>query len=176
MNPSKNSQQHSNEIKTLMILGASGDLTARLLLPGLASLISQGGAKGLELVGTGYDEWSQDKWREQVKKSFDASSGEDEAPTGNKAQHALDAMAKNSSYHQVDVTAEGALSTVLKSVKHPVAVYFALPPSITEKACDLLSADDRHRNRPEHPGCAVRKPLPRAGVKYAAHREGGDLF
>ncbi|MDO5752021.1 glucose-6-phosphate dehydrogenase [Arthrobacter sp.] len=155
MTPSKNSQQHGNEIKTLMILGASGDLTARLLLPGLASLISQGGAKGLELVGAGYDEWSQDKWREQVKKSFDDSSGGDGAAIGKRAQHALDAMAKNSSYHQVDVTAEGALSDVLKSVKHPVAVYFALPPSITEKACDLLNADDL----PEHTRFVMEKPF-----------------
>lgn len=142
MNPPKKKQQNGNDVKTLMILGASGDLTARLLLPGLASLVSQGGTEGITLVGAGYDDWSQEKWRGQVQKSFDSHSGQDDAAHDNASQAALETMAKNSVYHQVDVTAEGGLAKVLKSVEHPVAVYFALPPTITEKACGLLTADD----------------------------------
>ncbi|MCZ2404816.1 glucose-6-phosphate dehydrogenase [Paenarthrobacter sp. Z7-10] len=155
MNSSKNPQQNGHEIKTLMILGASGDLTARLLLPGLASLLSQGGAKGLKLVGAGYDEWWQEKWRGQVQKSFSASSGGENAANGAASEEALEEIAKNSIYHCVDVTAEGELAKVLKSVKQPVAVYFALPPSITEKACDLLTPDDL----PEHTRFVMEKPF-----------------
>ena len=43
-------------IKTLVILGASGDLTGRLLLPGVARLIASGRAPGLSLVGAGSDD------------------------------------------------------------------------------------------------------------------------
>ena len=145
MNSSRNPKQDGHEIKTLVILGASGDLTARLLLPGLASLISMGGAEGLNLVGAGNSDWSQEKWRGQVRESFGISSGEDKA-NGTSGKKELQEMAKNSSYHQVDVTAEGELASVLKSVEQPVAVYFALPPSVTEKACDLLNPDDLPKN------------------------------
>ncbi len=155
MGSSKNPQQNGHEIKTLMILGASGDLTARLLLPGLASLISQGGADGLKLVGAGYDDWSQEKWRSQVQKSFGASSGEDDAANATDGNEAMEEVAKNSVYHQVDVTAEGELAKVMKSAEQPIAVYFALPPSITEKACDLLSPDDL----PEDARFALEKPF-----------------
>ncbi len=142
MNSSKSPQRNGHKIKTLMILGASGDLTARLLLPGLASLISQGGAEGLKLVGAGYDDWDQEKWRNQVKKSFDVSSGGGSTADSPAGKEALEKIANESVYHQVDVTAEGGLAKVLASVEEPVAVYFALPPSITEKACDELKQGD----------------------------------
>ncbi|MGE5763612.1 MAG: hypothetical protein ACM3ZF_06995, partial [Mycobacterium leprae] len=39
--------------QTLLILGATGDLTARLLLPGLAGLLATGDVQDLSLVGSG---------------------------------------------------------------------------------------------------------------------------
>jgi hypothetical protein len=44
-------------VKTLLILGAGGDLTARLLLPGLSGLLAAGGARRLQLVGSDRDDW-----------------------------------------------------------------------------------------------------------------------
>ncbi len=135
----------SPAIKTLLILGASGDLTARLLLPGLASLVAQGGAQEINLVGAGYGDWPQDKWRDQLKESF---SDEDD-------QQVLERLAENSEYHQVDVTSREELAKVLKAVEQPAAVYFALPPSITEKACNLLEPDDV----PENTRFVMEKPF-----------------
>ena len=57
-------------VKTLLILGASGDLTGRLLLPGLARLVAAGRAEGLTLVGAGSDPWTPEQWRERVQASF----------------------------------------------------------------------------------------------------------
>lgn len=102
MSSSKKPQQNDHGIKTLMILGASGDLTARLLLPGLASLISHGGADGLKLVGAGNDDWSQEKWRNHVRKSFSASSEEDNAANDTDGNEAMEEVAKNSVYHHID--------------------------------------------------------------------------
>ena len=62
-------------VKTLLILGASGDLTGRLLLPGLARLVSRGRADGLTLVGAGSDAWTPEQWMARLEESFaDANS------------------------------------------------------------------------------------------------------
>ena len=49
--------------QTLLILGASGDLTARLLLSGLGGLLAGGGVKDLLLVGSGRHGWDDNRWR-----------------------------------------------------------------------------------------------------------------
>ena len=46
--------------QTLLILGASGDLTARLLLPGLGRLVAAGGPAGLSLLGSGAQDWDDE--------------------------------------------------------------------------------------------------------------------
>ena len=53
-------------VRTLLILGASGDLTGRLLLPGLARLIRMRRGDGLTLVGAGSDDWTDAHWRERI--------------------------------------------------------------------------------------------------------------
>ena len=57
-------------VKTLLILGASGDLTGRLLLPGLARLVSRGRADGLTLAGAGSDPWTPEQWLGRIEESF----------------------------------------------------------------------------------------------------------
>ncbi|MDQ0619341.1 glucose-6-phosphate dehydrogenase [Arthrobacter globiformis] len=121
-------------VKTLLILGASGDLTGRLLLPGLARLVATGRAAGLLLVGAGSDPWSPEQWQERVHTAFDAA-----AETADDAgRDALAAMAKSTEYHQADVTADGPLAELLAGLEGPVAVYFALPPQVSQKACEIL--------------------------------------
>lgn len=121
-------------VKTLLILGASGDLTGRLLLPGLARLIAAGRAEGLSLVGAGSDPWTPEQWRERVQSSFAAAAGAADQP----GKEALELLQKDTVYHQVDVTAKGALAALLKTLEGPVAVYFALPPRISQLACETL--------------------------------------
>ena len=60
-------------VKTLLILGASGDLTGRLLLPGLARLVARGHAEGLMLVGAGSDPWTAEQWHQRVDQAFAAA-------------------------------------------------------------------------------------------------------
>jgi glucose-6-phosphate 1-dehydrogenase len=121
-------------VKTLLILGASGDLTGRLLLPGLAGLLAAGGAPGLRLVGAGSDPWSPDQWRERVDGAFAAASKEADA----QGKAALAAVAGSTEYHQLDVTADGPLAELLSQLEGPVAIYFALPPHVSQKACEVL--------------------------------------
>jgi len=121
-------------VKTLLILGASGDLTGRLLLPGLARLVAAGRAEGLNLVGAGSDPWTPEQWRDRVRSSFGAAAAAADEP----GKEALELLQKETAYHQVDVTAQGALAALLKTLEGPVAVYFALPPRISQLACETL--------------------------------------
>ncbi|MDN4644001.1 glucose-6-phosphate dehydrogenase [Arthrobacter sp. PsM3] len=122
-------------VKTLLILGASGDLTGRLLLPGLARLVSRGRAAGLTLVGAGSDDWTPDQWLERVEESFADANSQAEAY----GRRELKRIRETTSYHRLDVTAEGQLAGLLAELEGPVAVYFALPPRVSQLACEALA-------------------------------------
>jgi glucose-6-phosphate 1-dehydrogenase len=125
-------------VKTLLILGASGDLTGRLLLPGLARLVANGRAGGLALVGAGSDPWTQEEWLERVESSFADSNSQ--ADTAGKRE--LKRIVETTGYHQLDVTAGGELASLLSGLEAPVAVYFALPPHVSQKACEVLAPEE----------------------------------
>ncbi|MGZ8804752.1 MAG: glucose-6-phosphate dehydrogenase, partial [Microbacterium sp.] len=42
---------------TLIVLGASGDLASRLLLPALGQLLTREPERSIRLVGAGMDDW-----------------------------------------------------------------------------------------------------------------------
>ncbi|HNC05790.1 MAG TPA: hypothetical protein PLS38_05750, partial [Solirubrobacterales bacterium] len=90
--------------QTFLILGASGDLTSRLLLPGLASLVDAGQTGDLLLVGSSVDEWSQEEWRDRVRNSLEKSGGAGERSM---------ALAASARYVQADVTDEEGVRSVL---------------------------------------------------------------
>ncbi len=124
-------------IKTLLILGASGDLAGRLLLPGLARLVARGRADGLALVGAGSSPYPAEKWAERLETSFaDANSQADTA-----GKRALKRLRENAKYEVLDVTSDAELAKLLAQLEGPVAVYFALPPHISQQACEALSPD-----------------------------------
>ncbi|WP_434612754.1 glucose-6-phosphate dehydrogenase [Arthrobacter sp. A5] len=123
-------------IRTLLILGASGDLTGRLLLPGVARLIAAGRASGISLVGAGSDDWTAGQWTDRVSTTF--AEAAPAAKSGGKA--ALAATQKGTSYHTLDVTAPGELAKLLATLRAPIAVYFALPPAVSQRACEVLTA------------------------------------
>ncbi len=139
------------QIKTLLILGASGDLTGRLLLPGLGKLIAQGNTIGLKLVGAGSDDWDDARWQQRVSRAFDSST---EAANDDGRQQLLDVQ-QGTQYHSLDVTAEGALAKLLATLDGPVAVFFALPPAVSQKACEVLRPEDV----PEGTRLVLEKPF-----------------
>jgi glucose-6-phosphate 1-dehydrogenase len=124
------SKPANTEKQTLLVLGASGDLTARLLLPGLGGLLANGGAAGLSLVGSGMDDWDDERWRRRVLESF--------AKVGDGAGGAT-GVAHDSRYVRADVTRAEDLRRLLDACTGPVIMYFALPPAITAKACHALA-------------------------------------
>ena len=64
----------------LIILGATGDLTSRLLLPGLAGALAAHDLPRVTLVGSSHSEHSTDEWRSIVREGLaGAALDEDEA-------------------------------------------------------------------------------------------------
>ena len=116
--------------QTLLILGASGDLTARLLLPGLGGLLANGGAPNLTLLGSGTHEWQDESWRQTVADSF--ATVKADGPD-------VERVARTARYLQADVTQEDDLRHLLEACEGRVVLYFALPPAITMKACVALA-------------------------------------
>ncbi|SLM02431.1 glucose-6-phosphate 1-dehydrogenase [Actinoplanes sp. SE50/110] len=110
--------------QTLVILGASGDLTGRLLLPGLGALVAAGEAPPLTLIGAGMDDWDAQKWRERVTGAFP------ESPAGK-------TVIDGTRYVRADVTRSEDLRGLLEGADRPV-IFFALPPAVTAKACEAL--------------------------------------
>ena len=116
--------------QTLLILGASGDLTARLLLPGLGGLLASGEAADVSLVGSDQADWDDERWRAQVTDSF--------ASEGATGEH-VEAVAKSTRYIRADVTSSDDLRRLLDAVEGSPVLYFALPPSVTTTACEALA-------------------------------------
>lgn len=110
-------------IERLIILGATGDLTGRYLLPGLAALRAAGHlGDAFELVAVGRQSWSDEVFRQWAANQLDRYAG------------ALDAGARRavvtaSRYHRADVTDAASLAPAVTG-RVPFAAYLALPPSI----------------------------------------------
>jgi glucose-6-phosphate 1-dehydrogenase len=122
-----------DHIGSLVIFGAGGDLTKRLLLPGLGQLLDSPRGYAIELVGVGFDPMSDAEWRSRVAASFKAGGA-----TGARAK----AVAKASRYLQADVSKPEELTRILSTLSGVPALYFALPPHVTIAACAALGKID----------------------------------
>ncbi|GAA4265598.1 glucose-6-phosphate dehydrogenase [Frondihabitans peucedani] len=131
---------------TLLILGASGDLSARLLMPGLGMLLTKEPERRVQLLGAGVEEISDADWKKRVKASFDS-----EGASG----PAVEQLLATTTYMTSDVTAKDDLQALFDACEATPAVYFALPPAITEKACEQLATMDL----PPETSLALEKPF-----------------
>lgn len=133
-------------VSTILILGASGDLASRLLLPALGQLLEAEPERGLRLIGAGIEQFSDETWQSTVKQSFESSSA-----TGDVAS----AVATASVYLSADVTEADDLQKLIDACDGVPAIYFALPPAITAKACRALE----QVKLPEGTLLALEKPF-----------------
>jgi glucose-6-phosphate 1-dehydrogenase len=116
-------------VTTLVVLGASGDLASRLLLPALGQLLTVEPERRVRLVGAGTEAYAPDAWRERVRAAFAGGPAHGTA---------VDALLEDTVYVQADVTSEEGLRSVLDTCQGTIALYFALPPAVAVKACAAL--------------------------------------
>lgn len=115
---------------TLLILGAGGDLTQRLLLPGLASLLAVEPSRRVRVVGADRVEFTPAQWTARVKGSF---------ATVKPPAKVTAAATRDTAYLRTDLLDEAALRQLLTAVGDgPLVIFFALPPQVTMKVCALL--------------------------------------
>ena len=147
------------DASTLVIIGASGDLTERLLLPAVADLLTSQPERRIHLVGVGRTELSDAQWRRRVRSAFRAAEADD----------AFAAVA-STPYLAADATTAEGLRRVLRDVPEGrLVLYFAVPPAAAAAACAALSPADL----PEGTILALEKPF---GEDEASARELNEVL
>lgn len=116
--------------QTLLILGAGGDLTTRLLLPGLGGLVGASSMAGLLLIGSDRDEESDEGWRSTVARAF--SDGGAEGPS-------VDAVVANARYIAADAADDHDLRRLLAHCRGRTTIYLALPSAVMVETCRALT-------------------------------------
>lgn len=128
----------------LVILGATGDLTSRLVLPALGQLLTNAPDRRIRLFGAGVDAMSDEQWRERVRTAFGENIG---SGAGEIVEH--------TAYVQADITDPAGLATVLARAGSMPVLYFAVPPAVAQAACGAL----REIDLPEGLVLALEKPF-----------------
>ncbi len=121
----------SQTVSTLLILGAGGDLTSRLLLPALGQLLTEHPERTVNLVGAGQERFTHGEWRERITSAFATC-----AATG----AGVDRLLEDTHYLHADVTEPHELERLLAKCEGAPAIYFALPPRIAVLVADALAA------------------------------------
>jgi glucose-6-phosphate 1-dehydrogenase len=135
-------------IERLVIFGATGDLTARYLLPGIAALQAAGQLPaGFRLAGAGREAWDSDRYRDWAAAQLDRHAGGLPAA-------ARRAVVSATGYQQADVTDAGSVAAAVAG-NGPVAAYLALPPALSPAAVTAL----RDGGLPAGSRIVVEKPF-----------------
>jgi glucose-6-phosphate 1-dehydrogenase len=118
-------------INRLVLFGATGDLSARYLLPALAALQAAGHlGDRFRMTGASREDWSTEQYQEWITLQLGRHGGSCPAD----AQQAIVASAR---YQRADVTDAGDVRAVVAG-DEPVAVYLALPPSLFPRVVGAL--------------------------------------
>lgn len=145
---------------TFVILGASGDLTERLLLPGLGTLLATEPDWRIDLIGVGRRAMAAEDWQDLVRQALGK---------GECGRTQLEQVAESSRWVQVPAYDAPELGELLRELQGPIVLYFALPP----KAAGAAVAALRGQDLPEDLRLALDKPF---GHDLASARELNDLI
>lgn len=113
---------------TFVVLGGSGDLARRLLLPGLAQYMTEDPSLEVSLVGAGVSE--ENDYAESIRQAL-LEAG---APA-----KATEALTARTSWMTVDATSPQDMQRLLGGRTGRTILYFALSPAITKKTVDALA-------------------------------------
>jgi glucose-6-phosphate 1-dehydrogenase len=139
----------SDSLKTLVVLGARGDMTGRLLLPALVELAAGGGLPdSTRVLAVDRDTGSDDDYRDHARQKLDAH-------LARRDDKATDALLERLSYRCADVTSADDLRTALDGAPSPMAVYLALPNVLFRPTLTALAG----ASLPPHTTLVVEKPF-----------------
>jgi glucose-6-phosphate 1-dehydrogenase len=120
-------------IERMVLLGASGDLTSRLLIPAVAQLAeAQLLPPGFTILGSANTDWSSEDFRQHIAGELDKHA--------TVAPATRDAVVRMLSYQPADVTRPEDISQLLGEDRPDTLVYLALPPSLLPSVLPALAA------------------------------------
>jgi glucose-6-phosphate 1-dehydrogenase len=120
-------------IERMVLFGASGDLTSRLLMPAVAQLAEADLLPpGLTIVGSANTEWSAEDFRQHI-----AGKLEEHATVSPATRDAVVGML---GFEPADVTRPEDVGRVIGGDDHPdTLVYLALPPGLLQSVLPALA-------------------------------------
>ncbi len=128
---------------TLVVLGASGDLAARLLFPALLSLEHRERLENLRIVGYARQEWTTDQFHENLRAAIDRSGADYDAKYCDKFIDRIE-------FHGGDISVE-SLRSLQGVIDGPAIFYLALPPGVFADAAETIAkaglADESNGSR-----------------------------
>jgi glucose-6-phosphate 1-dehydrogenase len=120
-------------IERMVLFGASGDLTSRLLIPAVAQLAeAQLLPPGFTILGSANTDWSSEDFRQHIAGELDKHA--------TVAPATRDAVVRMLSYQPADVTRPEDISQLLGDDRPDTLVYLALPPSLLPSVLPALAA------------------------------------
>jgi glucose-6-phosphate 1-dehydrogenase len=145
--------QGDRVITRLVLLGATGDLGGRFLLPALAQLLAAGRLPPeMQVVGGGHQDWTDQQFRDHVDARLRDHAGE-------LAQDARRTLVGGLRYRQIDLDDPDSVLRLVHAAypdaDAPVAIYLALPSRTFPGALQALVGADL----PEGSRVAVEKPF-----------------
>ncbi|MCZ2829105.1 glucose-6-phosphate dehydrogenase [Modestobacter sp. VKM Ac-2986] len=138
-------------ITRFLLLGATGDMAGRHLLPALAESAAAGTLPdGLQVVGAAPQDWDDDAFRQHVATRLTEHAADVPAEV-------RDALVAGLRYRQVDFTAPATVAAAVAAFDGagPVAAYLALPPTAFPPALTALG----EAGLPAGSRIAVEKPF-----------------
>lgn len=125
-------------IERCFVFGATGDLTARSLVPALARLVARDLVPGdLAVVGVAIDDWTTEQLCERLRDGIDRH-----APDVPEAVR--DALLRRVTYRRADVTDADDVRAVVGVDARPEVYYLALPPRLFPPTVRALAPVPRH--------------------------------
>ncbi|WP_440710745.1 glucose-6-phosphate dehydrogenase [Herbiconiux sp. YIM B11900] len=132
--------------RSIAVLGAGGDLTERLLLPGLGRVLDVSRGIRLQVIGAARTPQSDEEWRGLVRRSLEAAEV---------SPHTVDALVAEARFVPTDASDPEQLAALLAACEHPPILYVALPPAMGRTVAESLAAIEL----PDDLVVAIEKPF-----------------
>lgn len=133
----------------LVILGFTGDLARRLLLPALLRLLARVEVEGLEVLGLGKEAWSESEVLDRLEAFLRALPGTD--------LKAWADLRRRTRYLRAELTPEGLQG--LRGLEGDAVFYLALPPALFAQAAEALGVLGLAQERTGFRRLVVEKPF-----------------
>jgi glucose-6-phosphate 1-dehydrogenase len=115
----------------LVVIGASGDLAARLLFPALLSLERRERLEDLRIIGYARQEWTTDQFHENLRAAMTTHVGDVDKKYFQRFVERID-------FHGGDISVE-SLRGLHSVIDGPAIFYLALPPNVFADAAETIA-------------------------------------